>query len=542
MSEVETTGVTETEGDRRGGLLATARSSRAARLAFDAAVLIGLTVVAFAVRRGGLPTNGLWFDDSWVAAGGILGKPANLMTVGSGQPMFTAGLMVWHAIAGSSLRHLAYPALVAGTLGPAVLYLGLRSFGYERSISFLMGAAYAVADIAMLYSGRVKPYVFDPLLVLGIVFVVTRLAPRTWRWSWAAAWIVVSCLLGLFSGYVLVASAAAGLIFFLHPASDRPVRLVALIGQGVGQLLFLVWAERSTDLNGIEDVSRTLYDAHLRVYLNPVTFGREVVTHLDRIVTVYPGGYGAWLTILAFLALGGLVIASVRGMSRVETLAARTCLLMLAIAFVGALVGKFPFGPKVYGVAVSSGGRHTLWLVPVVAVGLASVLHRARAAVASRVDIWPAFDVAVIVAALAVLVLGYHQPVAYPFPGSRTAARYVAAHMRPGDVVLITSGNVYSFAESSGLKSTLKATPDREIGFTPVFSDRRVHTFTPFGVLDPTPSQVRSLVSSARRVVVEGGGALGAGNGAVLNTVLKSEGFHSTERLFGTYAVDIWER
>jgi hypothetical protein len=513
------------------------------KIAFDVAVLVGLTVVAYLVRRGGLPTNGLWFDDSWVAAGALFGKPANLMTVGSGQPMFTAGLMAWHAVVGGSLRHLAYPALVAGTLGPAVLYLGLRSFGYERAISLLMGAAFVVADVAILYSGRVKPYVFDPLLVLAIVYAVTRLAPRTWRWWMAVLWVIASWLLGLFSGYVLVASAAAGLIFFLHPASDRLVRLGALVGQGVGQLVFLVWAERSTDLNGIEDVSKTLYDAHLRLYLNPIRFGSEVLTHLRRIATVYPGGSGFWLTIVVLLALAGLVIASVRGTSRVETLAARTFLLMVVLAFVGALAGKFPFGPIVGGQTISSGARHTLWLVPAMATGLASVLHRVRRALVATGNLRIAFDAAAVVAALVVLVVGYHQPIAYPFPGARTASQYVVSHLQPGDVVLVTTPSIYTFADSAGLPLSMRATPSRQIGFTPVFADPRIHTLGTYGEIAGTPAQVRALARHARRVIVVGGGMLGIASLGDVGQVLRTEGFQSSRMTsFGLNVIETLSR
>ena len=103
-------------------------------------------VVAFLNRRGGLPVDGLWFDDSWVAAGAIEGSLGNLMTVGSGHPSLTAFLMAWSTLVGDDLRALAYPALVVGALGPAVLFLALRRFGYSVAISLVLGAALAASD------------------------------------------------------------------------------------------------------------------------------------------------------------------------------------------------------------------------------------------------------------------------------------------------------------------------------------------------------------------------------------------------------------
>jgi hypothetical protein len=59
------------------------RSARSA-LAFDVVAVLALGVLAWFARWGSLPSDGLWFDDSWVAAGATLGNPGNLLTVGSG--------------------------------------------------------------------------------------------------------------------------------------------------------------------------------------------------------------------------------------------------------------------------------------------------------------------------------------------------------------------------------------------------------------------------------------------------------------------------
>lgn len=48
------------------------------RLVLDLGIAVALAVVACLYRRGGLPEDGLWFDDSWVAAGAIEGSLATL--------------------------------------------------------------------------------------------------------------------------------------------------------------------------------------------------------------------------------------------------------------------------------------------------------------------------------------------------------------------------------------------------------------------------------------------------------------------------------
>src|SRR5215470_6772940 len=69
-----------------------------ASLALDLLVAGVLLAVAYQVRRHGLPTNGLWLDDTTEAAAAKWVSPAGLFTVGGDHPGFIASLML--------LRHL----------------------------------------------------------------------------------------------------------------------------------------------------------------------------------------------------------------------------------------------------------------------------------------------------------------------------------------------------------------------------------------------------------------------------------------------------
>ena len=66
------------------------------RRAFDVFAVVALAISAYVARRGTLPGDGLWFDDSWVAAGAIHGTPFALLSHGSGTPGYTAILMAVH--------------------------------------------------------------------------------------------------------------------------------------------------------------------------------------------------------------------------------------------------------------------------------------------------------------------------------------------------------------------------------------------------------------------------------------------------------------
>jgi hypothetical protein len=501
----------------------------------EVAALIGVTVVAFLVRRGGLPHDGLWFDDSWVASGAIHGNLFDVITVGSGHPAFTALLMGWHQL-DHSLSGLAIPALIAGTLTPALLYLALRDARYERSIAALMAAAIAVAEIDIRYSTRVKPYTFDPVLILCLGLILQRMVKRRWSWLTVALWVAVAVVFGFFSGFLLLATAAAGIVVFLHPRDDRAKRGVAVGVQAACQLLLLIWAERSANLPAIEDSVQKVFDLHLQFHANPITFGSEVLTHLRRIAELYPGGSGIWLTVAALAALGGLGVAALRRGHGPERIWCRYLLLMLAGSFLGALAGKFPFGPIVPN-KWSSGGRYMLWASPAIAFGLAATLHRVRRyAVGWSVPRW-AIDGAVLLVAVVVLLAGIRTPRPAPFQGSASATHYADSVLRPGDVVLVPNSDIYAFSDSTDLPVTVRATPDQEIGFSPQFHGADVHTLGTFGNEPFSVHQVRMLAKPAHRVVVvTGGGVIGVWLDPIRKT-LRSLGFQIDERVFDSQHV-----
>jgi hypothetical protein len=502
----------------------------------EIAALVVATVGAFLVRRGGLPTDGLWFDDAWVAAGAIHGHLTQIMTVGSGHPGFTALLMGWHQL-DHSLGGLAIPALLAGTITPALLYLSLRDAHYERSISALLAAVVAVSWLDILYSARVKPYTLDPVLVLCLGLALHRLVRVEWRWRTATLWTVSAVALGCFSGFVLMATAAAGLVLFLHPVRDRAKRAAGVGAQAILQFAFL----HSTNLTAIENHVQHLYDPHLTFHANPITFGTEILTHLRRIAQVYPGGSGIWLTVLALTALAGLAVAALRPGRSGERIWSRYLLIMLVGSFIGALKGQFPFGPIVH-TMWSSGARYMLWVIPVMAFGLAATFHRVqRYAVRQHVP-RSAIDALVGAAAVVVVVAGLRTPTHYQLGGSQTAARYADSVLRPGDLVIVSQNESYALSDSTDLPVTLRPTPTHEIGFTPVFGGTDVHVVGGLGGRPSTTRDFRMLTEHAHRVVVITGDDTTASALRSARSNLQGEGFHIDQHQFGTHYVLVASR
>ena len=164
------------------------------------------------------------------------------------------------------------------------------------------------------------------------------------------------------------------IVLVLHAGSDRAVRIGALAVQGLLQLGLYLAERRTTDLDEIEQSMEDLYDGHLSLDRNPGHSVEEIFKHLDRVADVYPGGSGRWLSVVAVVAIGGLVAGALSRRRRDEALVARYCLLLIVIAFVGGMLHRFPFGPatrNALSLAGSTGGRHVLWMVPALAVGLA---------------------------------------------------------------------------------------------------------------------------------------------------------------------------
>jgi hypothetical protein len=242
--------------------------------------------------------------------------------------------------------------------------------------------------------------------------------------------------------------------------------------QVAGCIALLVAEQRTYDGSELESGWRLGWDAFVQGDANPITFTHGVLVHLRRIADVFPGG-PTWLTMIVVLvALAGLAAAAWRGR---EAIRARYLLLVTLAALVASVAGKLPFGP-IQRYRFSDGGRVSLWLVPVLAIGLAIALHWLRRLVADRRVLRLGFDAVTYLGAAALLAsaLAANQ-LAYPFPGAHSAAQFVDSHLGPRDALLIGHHGPYTFAVESDLPFGIEATPESAIGFVVEFPDPRVH-------------------------------------------------------------------
>lgn len=507
------------------------------RHAPDVAIAVALAVVAFLARRNGLPTDGLWLDDA-ITGAGLEASPSELLVVGADHPGFIALLAGWSSLTGGGDAALAYPALAAGTLGPPVLFLGLRWIGFARAVSVLLAAVVVASQTDIVYSGRVRTFTIDLLIVLAVVMLLPRLARLSWRPWTAVAWVGATLAVATFSIFATVAAAAAGVILALHPRGDLRARILAVGGQAVTTGALFA-AERSTydGAAHAEDVNEQ-WDTFISFDVNPIAFAEETLLHLRRLAETFSGNTEWLALVLALVALGGLAVAALRGQ---QALRARYLLLVVGIAFIGSLIQRFPFGPA-EGNPFSDGRRWSIWLIPALVVGLAIALQAVRARLEVRPGLRTGFDLVAVAGAVAVLAsAGPALP--YPFSGADSAAEYVDRELGPEDALLIPYRAEWSFGAESGLDSTIEATPESTIGFVPGFPDPRITNLELTVGVEDLPASLRE----AERTLVYYPEPAFSEEEADARTTLAASldelGFRAAAPAgFGDAVVEVWQR
>jgi hypothetical protein len=506
----------------------------------DVLCVVALLVFGLLIRRNVLPRDGLLFDDAWVVLGAGKAKLGDMLSVTTLQPGFTTVLRPWYDLVSGATERMAIPSLVAGAISGAVVFVVLRRWSVARVVSLTMSAIVVAAPVAVMYSGRVKPYVFEIVLVTVLAAVLPVLCTRNWGWPTVALWIFGSLALAGFSAYMLPAAVAAGIVVAFHPHHDVIRRSSAVAVQAVLTALYLSQVQGSFDSEGTNRGWEGTWNAYIE-FANPLTMAREIAVHIGRLGEVVVGTSGVVGFAIVTAAVAGLVLESRRGDRRI---AARYLLLLLAIAFAGGLTRRIPFGPASGSDAdVYPGLRASLWLLPSLAIGLAFVLDRAARAL-RRTSATAAAWCAVVLVAFAALVIGtnVHDSPAHPLAGSRSAHEFVARRAGPRDVLLMFSNSLWTYAAEPEVDVRIKVDARLLNGFTPVLVDNRIWTAWPTNPWNGTIAQLREHTANATNVfVVDGYVGVYDWEMPKLRSALREIGFQSTDAMkAGTYEVEMW--
>lgn len=502
-----------------------------------------LTAAAWSVRIGVVPRTGLFHDDAWQVAAAIHSGPTRLIEVGGNQPGFTFGLMGLTRLLGSGSAVTTLPALVAGTIGPVVLFWFLRRLGHRTSVAAALAAALVVAELHVAYSGRVKPYVVEPLLVVALLVAVGQLATRRWRWPTALAWAVGASVVGSVSPFVVIVAVAGGVVLVVHPAGDRWWRVV-----GVGAHLTLVGAfllsqQGRYHADRMHTFWRVREGAFIGLGEEPTpsvpdlpALAADTWRHLRQIVVLYPGGPEWFTTAATVVVLVGLVLLC-RGRHRVV---GRTLALALVLAVAGSMAGRVPFGAlRTVGLRVS------IWTVPLVAAGLAASLTATLAPLLRRARWRTVVDVGAYGLAAVLVLAGLSRPILYGDRGTAPATAFVEASRQDDDVVLLLYTAHFPFAVETDL-------PARVVGHAAAMNGLGLRIDDPATVLVPHGVPVdRKLavaeegVGDADRVLVVSAstGPTSPDPRSEVASQLRGAGFTEVDaRRFGNSEVRIWER
>lgn len=310
--------------------------------------------MALAVRVPGLSTLGLYRDDAWP----MLATRTSLrraMRIGVTTPGFEVFVRTWGKISSATLW-AQIPTLMASLAAVALVFHLARRLGCGRAAAMAAGGILALAPIALLYATRVKPYSFDALSSLLLLFAAVRVVDRPSFRRWAAL-VALACATPLFSASVLPVAASAltwSSWRIWWPRAGRPgnrraaVAVPAVYAAVMGIYAFGV-------LSTVPPTLQTYWAGHYVRGPDSAGFVLEQFAAGMFFTRGFPG------TLLLAAIAGGLWWA--------RPVLAPLLLGPVGVAFGLAVAGRAPFG----------GGRTDLYLYPCLALAFALVLEKVLA-------------------------------------------------------------------------------------------------------------------------------------------------------------------
>ena len=235
--------------------------------------------------------------------------------------------------------------------------------------------------------------------------------------------------------------------------------------------------------------------------------------------------------IVALLALGA---SAVGWPSRDRSVTSRYLLLCMAFALIGGIFNRFPFGPATRNwsaAANSSGGRHSLWLVPVFVVGFALALEALRTTLTSRSGRAVPIDVVAVCAMILLVVAAWQPGPRYIDEHSLSAYRFIDRAAGPDGLIIAIGPAAYMYASASARDIKLLETPENMVGFSPVGTDGRLVAVGMWATLPYDAPTLRRLVGGEDQVVLAAT-FLGPGAPDLAVKTLRTEGFEVTEQFW----------
>jgi hypothetical protein len=432
---------------RAGGLVLSERRPWAlvARYA-DQLTAAGLLALSLWIRIPGLAPASLYRDDAWQMLAARVHTWSQLVRIMQEAPGYTLMVHFWGEATGTSSLAAQFPSFVASTVAAPVFFYLLRRLNFSR-LCAATSSTLLLSGVAAHFSDRVKPYAFDELIAVVLVFLAIRTVREPTRRRWAA----------------LAAVAAAGTAFSL---SALPVTLGLPVAAGLGAGLHRHRRAVALATGAPAGVGAVLWFTF--VHHNP---GRAEL-HLFWASTL--GGsviHRAVATMTGVLTLGanlspGFFVAPAAILA--VALPVVVALLLVRRRWLGAVVASpilIAAGGQLAGVFPFDGGRVDLGLFPVAALALGVGLDLARERTAGAA-LRSSMSVAPVVLALLATYTATFGPMRYAFvEDTRALVQTELARHHPHDVVIVAPESVYGYALYATQPPQLVPSADSVTGF-----------------------------------------------------------------------------
>lgn len=502
-----------------------------------------LVVPSVILRRLFLPRDGVGGDDGWLIAG-AKGELDDIYNAGLSHPGFTGLIKGWLRFVSDSAETTTIPLLVVSLVTPAVVYLGLRWAKLSRSAACIAAAVMVVAPAHIIFTGRVKPYVIETLVVFILGLLVLHLARTHWSWRTVGWWVLFTTLAATVSTFILLSSAVAMLVLTGWSRVDRTKRISALVAQGGIQLAHLLVTRTNYDAERLADWwANPPSDGRVEFFLNPIEMTKEIGTHLHHLGAA--ATQGGSVPAVAVVVVSVLTLAKWSS-QRVQSPMAQYFGLLLVVAFVGGLLGQIPFGAR----EEVAGTRVSIWLIPSLVVGLAMFVETTidlAARIRPRlrlplVGFWLAIGIVVIVAGSGIRPTDATSD--FTNVGTRSSSALVAELTGPNDTVIVSPFLWFSYAAEPGVSVEIESDETQLSGFFPFPAEDRIWVQVKDDVWDGSVSQMEARVAASERVVLHAVAPIAASGGLTpFFDALEALDFVEIRReIFGPVIVIAFER
>jgi 4-amino-4-deoxy-L-arabinose transferase-like glycosyltransferase len=400
-------------------------------------ILAAVLVVAVVFRLWDLSARNLWTDEAWVALAALAPTPREALTLGRSTPPFYM-LSLWGLVQVFGGGEAVLRVLSLGFGVGVVALFGLAARRLVSPGAARVGLVLVALSPALVYfSKEVKQYSGDAFFAVLAVWLAERLREHPDR---AAPWLTLALAgplaLGFSHGAVFVLPAVL-VVLWLEMASPQRRRVLWLgaFWAVAAALFFVFFYRRQVDPELVAYWAGDYPDfSGLIPFLT--WLGSALARYFHYFFHYFFAPSWGWLWGVGFAALG--VLAAARGGPRHILIYWGGPLLLTLMA---SALHRYPF------MGHFNGSRLFLfsapWLYLLASLGLAAVFSRLWQGPRR----WPA-------PALAALILWTTQPLALVQENLqpqtnrqelKPVARYLSAHLRPGDLVYVYYHAIFPF-------------------------------------------------------------------------------------------------